>query len=103
MDGGSSSSVQPSYAENLSRVGEGNWSADLNATLMAYLVLVPHGAPAQNGHFCHRVLLQSLQGVAFGSEQLPHEVKLQRNKQQCDVLFLHCGTSQRHVLTSLTT
>jgi hypothetical protein len=39
-------------------------------------VLVPHRAPAQNRHLCHGVLLQSLQGVAFGSQELPHEVKL---------------------------
>ena len=48
--------------------------------LVANLLLVPHGASAQNRHLRHGVLLQSLQGVAFGPKQLPDEVKLERNK-----------------------
>ena len=48
--------------------------------LVANLLLVPHGASAQNRHLRHGVLLQSLQGVAFGPKQLPDEVKLEQNK-----------------------
>ena len=34
--------------------------------VVSNLLLVPHGTSAQNRHLRHCVLLQSLQGVAFG-------------------------------------
>jgi hypothetical protein len=50
----------------------------------ANLLLVPHGASAQNRHLRHGVLLKSLQGVAFGPKELPDEVKLEKRKKIID-------------------
>ena len=44
---------------------------------ITHLLLVPHGAPAKNGHLGHSFLLQPLHRVALRSQQLPHKVELQ--------------------------
>ena len=45
-----------------------------------HLLLVPHGALAQDGHLGHGLLLEPLQRVALGPEDLAHKVKLKANK-----------------------
>lgn len=44
-----------------------------------YLVFVAHRSSTKDGHFGQRLLLQSLKGVAFGTEQLSDEIELRRN------------------------
>ena len=52
------------------------WGA-LTLDHITHLLLVPHGAPAKNGHLGHSFLLQPLHRVALRSQQLPHKVELQ--------------------------
>ena len=42
-----------------------------------YLLLISHGTPAQNGHFCHGVLLKPLHRIAFGTKELSNKVELE--------------------------
>lgn len=43
-----------------------------------YLRLVPHGALAQHGDLGSGLLLQSLNGVALGTQDLAHKVELEK-------------------------
>ena len=52
------------------------WGA-LTLDHITHLLLVPHGAPAKNGHLGHSFLLQPLHRVALRSQQLPHKVELE--------------------------
>lgn len=45
---------------------------------------VPHRAAPQHGHLAHGVLLQALHRVAFGSEQLSHEIELSQTERKCN-------------------
>ena len=47
-----------------------------------YLCLVSHGAFSEDGHFCQGFFLQTLQGIATGTQQFPHKVELGKTNQQ---------------------
>lgn len=48
----------------------------------SHLVLVPHGALAQDRNLGSGVLLQSFDGAALGTENLPHKVELNKTKKR---------------------
>ena len=43
-------------------------------------MFVPHRSPAEDGHFGQRLLLQTLEGVALGAQQLADEIELRRDR-----------------------
>lgn len=42
---------------------------------------VLHGASSQHGHLAHGVLLEPLEGVPLGPQQLSYEVELQQERE----------------------
>ncbi len=48
--------------------------------MLAHLLFVPHGSPAEHRHLGHGLLLQALHRVALRTQQLAHKVELQTER-----------------------
>lgn len=53
--------------------------------LCSYFSFVSHGAFAQHGDLGPGFLLQTLDGVALGSQDLAHEIELEKQKQSREI------------------
>jgi hypothetical protein len=46
-----------------------------------YLLFIPHGSTAKDGHFSLGLILETLQGVALWTKQLAYKIELQREQE----------------------